>query len=79
MKTIDKNAIVGVIFFPVKPLTITLYRSYPITTIVRIAATPVMRDVFLIFQTNMSFLCTPTPWLTLLLVLGKSRVKQNLC
>ena len=22
---------------------------------------------------------TPTPWLTLLLVLGKSRVKQNLC
>ena len=46
MKTMDKNAIVGVIFFPVKPLTITLYRSYPITTIVRIAATPVMRDVF---------------------------------
>jgi hypothetical protein len=24
-------------------------------------------------------LCTPTPWLTLLLVLGKSRVKQNSC
>ena len=22
---------------------------------------------------------TPTPWLTLLLVLGKTRVKQNLC
>jgi len=25
------------------------------------------------------FPSTPTPWLTLLLVLGKSRVKQNSC
>ena len=29
-------------------------------------------------STNLT-ICTPTPWLTLLLVLGKSRVKQNSC
>ena len=33
----------------------------------------------LIFDSKISIVCTPTPWLTLLLVLGKSRVKQNSC
>ena len=32
-----------------------------------------------ILKKFLSFKSTPTPWLTLLLVLGKSRAKQNLC
>ena len=71
--------LMGMLFFIYAIVGMQLFGSIIMDSSTSIERHNNFRHIFQSLMLLFRYVCTPTPWLTLLLVLGKSRVKQNSC